>query len=54
MAASGQRERRAAIWPWLLLPAIVLLVFYALLRVHQRPAAPPAATPAAVDNPGGG
>ena len=22
-------------WPWLLMPLIVLLVFYALFRVHQ-------------------
>jgi len=29
------RERRPAVWPWLLMPLIVLLVFYALFRVHQ-------------------
>jgi hypothetical protein len=34
------RERRPAVWPWLLMPLIVLLVFYALFRVHQS--APPA------------
>jgi len=22
-------------WPWLLMPLVVLLVFYALLRVHR-------------------
>lgn len=27
-------------WPWLVMPLIVLLVFYALLRVH-RSAPPP-------------
>src|SRR3984893_8633410 len=43
MAASGPRERRPAIWPWLLMPAIVLVVFYALSRVHQRPRVPAAA-----------
>jgi len=40
MAAS---ERRPAVWPWLVMPLIVLLVFYALHRV-QHP--PPARTPA--------
>jgi hypothetical protein len=29
------RERRPAIWPWLLMPLIVLLVFCALLRMHH-------------------
>ena len=36
MAASGPRERRPAVWPWLVMPLIVLLVYYALLRVHQQ------------------
>ena len=46
MAASGRperlgaRERRPAIWPWLLMPVIVLLVFCALLRMHHRPGTP--------------
>jgi hypothetical protein len=40
MAADGRldaapRERRPAIWPWLLMPLIVLLVFCALLRMHH-------------------
>ena len=34
------RERRAAIWPWLLMPLVVLLVFAALLRIHHRPGTP--------------
>ncbi len=38
--AGGGRERRPAIWPWLLMPVVVLLVFAALLRVHHRPGAP--------------
>jgi fumarate reductase subunit D len=42
MAAS---DRRPAVWPWLVMPLIVLLLFYALHRV-QHPAAP-AAVPAA-------
>ncbi|HEY2340768.1 MAG TPA: hypothetical protein VGH75_09575 [Steroidobacteraceae bacterium] len=41
MAAS---DRRPAVWPWLVMPLIVLLVFYALHRV-QHPAAT-AAVPA--------
>jgi hypothetical protein len=34
------RERRAAVWPWLLMPVVVLLVFAALLRIHHRPGTP--------------
>jgi hypothetical protein len=34
------RERRPAIWPWLLMPLLVLLVFCALLRMHHRPGTP--------------
>jgi len=41
------RERRPAIWPYLVMPLIVVLVFYALYRVHQQPRHEPAATPAA-------
>lgn len=38
MAANpnAPRERRPAIWPWLLMPAVVLAVFFALNRVHHR------------------
>ncbi len=36
-AERGARERRPAIWPWLLMPLVVLLVFCALLRMHHRP-----------------
>jgi hypothetical protein len=32
---TGSRERRPAIWPWLLMPVVVLLVFYALFRMHH-------------------
>jgi len=39
MAARGSRERRAAVWPWLVMPLIVLVAFWALYRVHQRPGA---------------
>ena len=47
MAASGPRERRPAVWPWLVMPLIVLVAFYALYRMHQRPGAyaPPARAP---------
>jgi len=47
--AASPRDRRAAVWPWLVMPLIVLLVFLALLRVHHgagsamAPAEPPAA-----------
>jgi hypothetical protein len=36
MAAS---DRRPAVWPWLVMPLIVLLVFYALHRVQHPPSA---------------
>jgi hypothetical protein len=42
MAAS---DRRPAVWPWLVMPVIVLLLFYALHRV-QHPPHGPAAIPA--------
>jgi hypothetical protein len=41
----GGRERRPAVWPWLVMPLIVLLVYYALLKVHQRPGPEPANAP---------
>jgi hypothetical protein len=37
MAASGSRERRTAIWPWLVMPLVVLVAFYALNRIHKHP-----------------
>jgi hypothetical protein len=37
MAASPIRERRGALWPWLVMPLIVLAAFYALHGVHKRP-----------------
>ena len=40
MGVSAPRERRPAIWPWLVMPAIVLLVFYALFRAHHARQAP--------------
>ena len=51
MAAS---ERRPAVWPWLVMPLIVLLVFYALHRVQHGPpniGALPAAAPASTASP---
>ena len=39
-------DRRPAVWPWLVMPLIVLLVFYALHRV-QHAAAATAVVPAA-------
>lgn len=50
MAAS---ERRPAVWPWLVMPLIVLLVFYALHRVQHPPPqhAPPADAALATGSP---
>jgi hypothetical protein len=45
MAASGTRERRPAVWPWLVMPLVVLLAFYALRLVQQGPAPAPAPPP---------
>jgi hypothetical protein len=41
--ARAPRDRRPAVWPWLLMPLVVLLVFAALLRMHHRPGTPWAA-----------
>lgn len=38
--ARGARERRPAIWPWVVMPLVVLAVFCALVRVHHRPGTP--------------
>ena len=54
MAASSARERRPALWPYLVMPLIVSLVFYALFKVHPRPAAHVAAPPAPAANPASG
>jgi hypothetical protein len=35
---AAKRERRTAMWPYLVMPLIVLVAFYALYRVHQWPA----------------
>ena len=45
---ASPRERRAAVWPWLVMPLVVLAVFFALLRMHHRLGTTPAAaaTPA--------
>ena len=44
----GPRERRPAVWPYLVMPLVVLAVFFALLRMHHRLGTTPAAasTPA--------
>lgn len=46
-AAGAPRERRSALWPYLVMPLIVVVAFFALYRIHQRPHHEPAATPAA-------
>lgn len=45
MAASGT-PRRPAIWPWLVMPLIVLVAFYTLKRVRERPGPPVVPPPA--------
>lgn len=40
------RERRPAIWPWLLMPAAVLAVFFALNRMHHHQVTGGASAPA--------
>ena len=46
MAASGTRERRPAVWPWLVMPLVVLIAFYTLKRVRERPGPPVVPPPA--------
>jgi len=46
-AAGVSRERRTALWPYLVMPFIVVVAFFALYRIHQQPHHEPAATPAA-------
>jgi hypothetical protein len=55
MAASSTRERRPAVWPWLVMPLVVLVAFYALYRVHQRSGelTPPAGSVPAATSAGG-
>jgi len=36
MAASRPLERRTALWPYLVMPLVVLLVFFALRSIHQQ------------------
>ena len=48
-------ERRQAIWPWLLMPLVVLLVFYTLQSFRKeatRGAAPQSQAQASDDTPG--
>lgn len=48
-------ERRQAIWPWLLMPLVVLLVFYTLQSFRNeatRGAAPQSQAQASSDTPG--
>jgi hypothetical protein len=53
--AASTRERRPAVWPWLVMPLIVLLAFYALYQVHKRPgnSSPPVQTAPATSTGGG-
>jgi hypothetical protein len=54
MAASLPRDKRPAVWPWLVMPFVVFLAFYVLNRVRQHPgeaAEAPVAAPASVATP---
>jgi hypothetical protein len=46
MAASGRRGRRPAVWPWLVMPLVVLVAFYTLKRVREHPGPQVVAPPA--------
>jgi hypothetical protein len=46
MAVRPGRDRRPALWPYLVMPLIVLVVFYALYRMHRRPDSAPVDVPA--------
>jgi hypothetical protein len=35
-------ERRPAVWPWLLMPLVVLILFFILYNVRQTPTNRPA------------
>ncbi len=39
----SRRDRRPAVWPWLLMPLVVLIVFYILYNLHRLPHSTPAA-----------
>ncbi|MBS0580288.1 MAG: hypothetical protein JSR36_13625 [Proteobacteria bacterium] len=55
MAASSPRDRRPAIWPWLVMPLIVAAVFWLLKDLHRRPGPPVEnPTPAAATPPAPG
>jgi hypothetical protein len=48
-------ERRQAIWPWLLMPLVVLLVFYTLQSLRSeamRGVSPPSQAQTSSDTPG--
>lgn len=45
----SRRDRRPAVWPWLVMPLVVLVVFYFLYHLRQSPQpAPSVAEPAGV------
>jgi hypothetical protein len=48
MAASGMRDRRPAVWPWLVMPLVVLGAFYTLKHVREHPGPQVVAPPAQV------
>jgi lipopolysaccharide export LptBFGC system permease protein LptF len=49
MAASGRGDRRGALWPYLVMPIAVLLVYYTLTQLHRQAGADAAVSPAGTD-----
>jgi len=47
LLSTGQPERRPAIWPWLVMPLVALLLFYALSELKKTQDAASLDTPSA-------
>jgi hypothetical protein len=49
MAASGNRDRRPALWPYLVMPIAVLIIYYTLIQLQRGTGADAAVTAAGTD-----
>jgi hypothetical protein len=47
----GTKDRRPAVWPWLVMPIIILVVFWALRSVHHSSADSNSAAPQSAGTP---